>query len=199
MTEVVCTAPGKKAIACAIDLKTTVKVSSLGKLRNAEIHLLDLTADPVILSFDAAEPNHEKYENDMKLHPSGHFRCGIKIIVSSEIPIGSGLGSSAAFSVALSTALLTHHHGDIVDQSKVTLLAREAEQFFHGRPSGLDTSTVENGGMTVAESGVFRKIHGHDLDFNILIINTALPRDTKYMVNKVAKSLQVAQFAIIMI
>jgi mevalonate kinase len=98
--------------------------------------------------------------------------------------------------VTLSAALLAYQHGSIDDWANVTRLAREAEQCFHGKPSGLDTSAVENGGMTVTESGVFRKIHDHDLKFNLLIINTGIPRDTKSMVSKVAKSFQVAYFAI---
>lgn len=69
---------------------------------------------------------------------------GVSIIVKSTIPIGAGLGSSAAFSVALAGALFVYEYG-FLDKDKVNQLAMEAERFFHGKPSGIDNYTALNG------------------------------------------------------
>ena len=81
------------------------------------------------------------------------------MVVTSELPLGSGLGSSAALCVALSAALLAfsdsvnidlNHQGWLVfADDELTLLnkwAFEGEKIIHGRPSGID-NTVSTYGM----------------------------------------------------
>ena len=82
------------------------------------------------------------------------------VSVSSELPLGSGLGSSAAFCVSLSGALLALSDSSKVDFSqqdwvsfgeKDQLLANkwafEGEKIIHGKPSGID-NTVSTYGMS---------------------------------------------------
>jgi mevalonate kinase len=57
--------------------------------------------------------------------------------VDSEIPIGGGLGSSAALCVALGRLHFPHE-----DARAIALRALEGERSFHGSPSGLDPFTV---------------------------------------------------------
>lgn len=86
--------------------------------------------------------------------------------IKSAIPVGAGLGSSAAFSVCLASALLyTHehlplpvlpvvagtlHHGRRVvaaDQADVVnAWAFSAEKILHGTPSGVDNTVSALGG-----------------------------------------------------
>lgn len=68
---------------------------------------------------------------------------GLKISGTSSIPIGAGLGSSAALSVALIRAMAGVHGRDLTvdDESRI---ANHLERAFHGNPSGLDTSIVAN-------------------------------------------------------
>lgn len=83
----------------------------------------------------------------------------VDVVITSELPLGSGLGSSAAFCVALSAALLAlsgtvdvdrEHRGWIVyKEDELDLLnkwAFEGEKIIHGKPSGID-NTVSTYGM----------------------------------------------------
>lgn len=95
---------------------------------------------------------------------------GIRILVqSSSLPIGAGLGSSAAFSVATSAALYklslllqrqtqqNYHHCDDDDVlmgrpsndalQQINNYAYQAERINHGTPSGLDNTVSCYGGI----------------------------------------------------
>lgn len=80
-------------------------------------------------------------------------------MISSELPLGSGLGSSAAFCVSLSGALLALSDAFSIDRqtkgwlelelSELELVnkwALEGEKIIHGKPSGID-NTVSTFGM----------------------------------------------------
>lgn len=82
-----------------------------------------------------------------------------KAVVTSELPLGSGLGSSAALCVAFSAALLalsdsskldfSHKGWQVFGDSELELVnkwAFEGEKIIHGRPSGID-NTVSTYGM----------------------------------------------------
>ncbi len=60
-----------------------------------------------------------------------------RIVVRSNLPVGQGLGSSAAFSVAVARALLKAT-GRKERVEVVLRLARILENVFHGKPSGID-------------------------------------------------------------
>jgi len=88
--------------------------------------------------------------------------CRVKpstVVVTSELPLGSGLGSSAAFCVALASALLAYTDSVSLDLSHkgwlsftekdlelVNKWAFEGEKIIHGKPSGID-NTVSAYGM----------------------------------------------------
>ncbi len=76
---------------------------------------------------------------------------GVRVTVSSEIPVGRGFGSSAAVgsSVALSWLAL-----EGIDPSRRQLeeLLLEVERRQHGQPSGVDAATVLRGGVVWAEA-----------------------------------------------
>lgn len=60
---------------------------------------------------------------------------------SSQILIGSGLGSSAALSIVILKALASSV-GRVVSEQNLSLLGRNLEARFHGKSSGLDTAVV---------------------------------------------------------
>jgi len=67
--------------------------------------------------------------------------------VQSTIPIGRGLGSSAAFSVASAAAFLEYFSGKQFEKEEINNIAYQIEKKFHSRPSGADTSTSCFGGL----------------------------------------------------
>lgn len=66
--------------------------------------------------------------------------------VDSEIPIGSGFGSSAATAAAVIAGYLSFRRGR-ADLATVDRLALEVERRQHGMPSGVDGATVLHGGI----------------------------------------------------
>ena len=66
--------------------------------------------------------------------------------IDSTIPVGAGLGSSAAFAVAIS-ASLCRFYGHPEDH--IAKWAFIVEQIIHGNPSGIDDAVVYHGGLVV--------------------------------------------------
>lgn len=62
------------------------------------------------------------------------------------LPLGSGLGSSAALTVAAARAL-ADAAGVSLSTAQLTDAVHAAEQVFHGNPSGVDQATVIDGGV----------------------------------------------------
>ncbi len=70
---------------------------------------------------------------------------GLEIRASSEIPIGCGMGSSAA--LVMSTLYALSHFLKLdIDPSRFMLLGREAENLQHGYSSGVDLQIAMSGG-----------------------------------------------------
>ena len=61
--------------------------------------------------------------------------------IHSQLPIASGLGSSAAVSVAIIRAL-SEHVGKQLDVETISKIAYEIERLHHGTPSGIDNTVV---------------------------------------------------------
>lgn len=116
------------------------------------------------------------------------------ISISSDIPIGCGLGSSAALSATLTFALLTFL-GIGADNTAIFDIAYTGESFFHGNPSGGDLATVIEGGfLWFRKDFEFLKIFApfpfkpHKNIGQFILINSGKPKEsTKGMVEKAAK------------
>lgn len=118
-------------------------------------------------------------------------------VINSQIPIGSGLGSSAAISAAYIGALLTFLKFQW-DLNLINELTYRAEKVFHGNPSGADNTTVVMGG-TVWYRKEFEGlklfspnvIKVHKKFKNFLLIDSGKPKEnTRDMVVKVSESYQ---------
>ncbi|KAK8493173.1 hypothetical protein V6N12_018626 [Hibiscus sabdariffa] len=119
------------------------------------------------------------------------------VVVSSELPLGAGLGSSAAYCVALSAALLALSAPVELDKSQkgwftlkaeaelVNKWAFEGEKIIHGRPSGVDNSVSTFGNVIKFKSGVMTRIDSN-MPLRMLITNTKVGRDTKALVANVS-------------
>jgi mevalonate kinase len=66
--------------------------------------------------------------------------------ISSNIPRGGGLGSSAALSTATAAAWL-HAQNKVTTKDQISTLALQFEKQFHSKPSGIDTTTSTFGGL----------------------------------------------------
>lgn len=107
--------------------------------------------------------------------------------IVSKIPIGAGLGSSAAYAVALS-ALKTGK----LDLEKISSLAYEMEKQRHGNPSGVDNTIVAYGGFLwyrkeSEDLKTFKQIDSKVKLPKLFLLNSGKPAEsTKQMVGYVA-------------
>jgi diphosphomevalonate decarboxylase len=75
-----------------------------------------------------------------------HVQPQLEVRIASEIPLGSGLGSSAALGVALAR-VLSQVAGKVCTPEDATRLAMVIERRFHGAPSGVDPAISAREGM----------------------------------------------------
>lgn len=129
---------------------------------------------------------------------SGLHIPSLEVTVTSDIPIGAGLGSSAAFSVASAAALLQLKLGlqrrpkcDLkILQERICQWAFKSEKIIHGNPSGLDNSICTYGGIMAFTSGkplrpLPATVSG---SLRVLLINSCVSRNTKAMVSIVKEN-----------
>jgi hydroxymethylglutaryl-CoA reductase len=83
---------------------------------------------------------------------AGLASAGIAAVAAADLPVGVGLGSSAALSVALIRAL-AKFAGQSLSDAAVCTRAFEIEKIFHGFPSGIDNTVVTYGGLIVFRRG----------------------------------------------
>ena len=103
---------------------------------------------------------------DIHLKYSAHFACrpSFTLTMRATLPVGAGLGSSAAFSVCATTALMLitgrisppsdRGPGSLLQEPElsrsladtVNVYAFLSEKIMHGNPSGVDNSVAVHGG-----------------------------------------------------
>lgn len=122
---------GKPALVSAIDIRLTCTAETAAQ-DPSDPHL------KAILEIVKAYLNKEHI---------GYKSAPVRLGISSNIPRGRGLGSSAALSVAATAALLVFYTGKEQSRETVNNLAYKVEKHFHKNPSGVDNSTSCMGGL----------------------------------------------------
>ncbi|KAM5193827.1 mevalonate kinase [Mantella aurantiaca] len=120
---------------------------------------------------------------------------GLDIMVWSQLPPGAGLGSSAAYSVCMTTALLMvsgkiscpvqEGTEDVrwteTELKLINSWAFQGEKVIHGNPSGVDNAVATLGGALRYHSGQITPMNRVPC-LQILLTNTRVPRSTKILV-----------------
>ncbi|XP_039847671.1 mevalonate kinase-like isoform X2 [Panicum virgatum] len=124
-----------------------------------------------------------------------------KAVVTSDLPIGAGLGSSAAFCVSMSGALLTAAGAVGVaggssaeewesfgkdDLELVNQWAFQGEKIIHGKPSGIDNSVSTFGSMIKFKKGELTNLKSRN-PVKMLITDTRVGRNTKALLAGVSE------------
>lgn len=203
MARVVASAPGKlilfgehfvvkgyRAIATAVSLRARVTVEGI------EGNWIELHSPPLGLkakvTLDLKDPSVEEFKVYVEilraLKASGYSIIPHRAIVDSEMPIASGLGSSAATSVAYVLAYTTLL-GAPVSREELLRLSLEGEKVAHGRPSGVDNMIAVMGGTIVYRRGenpryVDVRIPG---DYIFIVADTGIKRSTRSAVEHVLR------------
>ncbi len=160
---------GSGIVLVARDLSTTWQVESEGAIKSDE-------ALPFVV---ARTLRHLGLPGTPDLH----------IELTSDLPVASGLGSSAAVAVALIRAL-AGHFGRRLEPAEVSALAFEAERIQHGTPSGIDNTVVayEQPVWFVRGQGMETFAVGRPL--HLLIGDTGLASSTREVVGDVRAAWQ---------
>lgn len=181
---------GMPAIVLAADLRMTVAIRrSRWNTMNGE--RLDFRRQP-----------HLRYL-------TRNLRHAVDVVTHSDIPVGSGMGSSAALSAAMAMALASLD-GRHVTEEQVMLEAYEAEYYAQGNGSPMDASACVHGrGITVnmpdlggrrlwevsrgKRSWDFRDLEAPEMTF--VIGNTGIRAPTGPQVDKVRRYMERSLFA----
>lgn len=143
---------GSHAIAAPIPLAMRARVQDAPAGQGVSLSLIEGEASehrapaPAVVS-DVVQRTVELILTQLGLR--GH---ALHIRVVSSVPRAMGLGSSAAFAVAVIRALDWHFKLEL-DDAQVNLLAFRCEALSHGTPSGIDNTVATYGEMVLYQRG----------------------------------------------
>ncbi len=158
---------GHPALAIAVDRGTTVH--------------LERRHGPTAL--ESAAPDDPRLMQGLSaILPS----TGIGVHLRSDLPIGRGMGSSAALAVALSRAYCALEQCPATPE-RIDAMAMTVERVFHGNPSGIDHTVSATGGAVTFrrtdEGPCFASVQFPDLP--LVVIDSGEMGDTAIMVEGV--------------
>ncbi|MCP8315979.1 MAG: mevalonate kinase, partial [archaeon] len=113
-------------------------------------------------------------------------RKGVKVIIDSDLPISSGLGSSSAVAVATVAATSSALNHELSLEEMVNL-AMVSERITHGKPSGIDVNVAVYGGVILFKMGEKPKQIELDRDIEFLVSYSGIERRTSEMVSKFSR------------
>jgi mevalonate kinase len=215
---------GYKALATSIDLRTHLNAKQVSINDYFEINLVDLNNktikldekkfESIMKTLSDYDENLEEFiknfqENDLDNKIANALKLmlfsfkdalkwnvlnGLKVEIKSDIPLASGLGSSASFSVVLSALFLILagkikiENQNILNQEHLDTINQHAyyiERLFHGKPSGIDNSVSTYGKYILFEKGQIIDKFESNIDLPVLIVNSMIPKQTVQQVSNV--------------
>ncbi len=109
---------------------------------------------------------------------------GVRATINSEIPVASGMGSSAAVATAFIKAYAMLGGYDL-GREQVRKLVLSSEKLVHGKPSGIDNTIAAYGGTIIYEQGSFTSIDSNFSGYKLLVADSGVARNTGVAVQKV--------------
>jgi mevalonate kinase len=210
---------GRKAFASAVNLRTFITVSKADQNSNEFIiNFNDIKGKSIKITehYFKQLKGEVDYSIDDKLLSAINFLISsltnsgglswnslneLIMNVRSEIPLASGLGSSASLCVAMTASFLilskqidlnnSKKDFDCNDLKLINSYSFQLENIFHGKASGLDNSISTYGHFIVfGEGKIIDKFNIKDIDpliqnLSILIIDSNVTKSTKKQVEKV--------------
>ena len=111
---------------------------------------------------------------------------GVGVSIESELPVGCGLGSSAALAVAMVRAVAARE-GRVATTAECVERGFGVERVFHGNPSGLDHTVSAMGCPVIFRRGERPSPLQLARPLRLVVANTGTAGNTAEMVAKVAK------------
>lgn len=176
---------GVPGIVSAIDSTTDAEVKKIGRRINIKDERKTAKGYSEEKRLQQVE-SIERIINTMGINP----RTPLSIWIGGNLPGFSGLGASAASSVAIVRAI-AQELGKSVPDEKINQIAYEAEKAYAGNPSGIDNTAATYGGLLWFKknmSGGANTIEKISIrkPVEIVIGSTGIVANTKAMVEGVA-------------
>jgi galactokinase len=114
---------------------------------------------------------------------AGYKIGGFKAYTTSEILLGSGMSSSAAFGVMLGIILSNLYNDGQIDPHRIAKISQKSENEYFGKPCGLlDQTACASGGFIIIDfkepaSPIINKVHSAEwnaFEHDLCIINTGI-------------------------
>ncbi|MBW4435866.1 MAG: mevalonate kinase [Pleurocapsa minor GSE-CHR-MK-17-07R] len=118
------------------------------------------------------------------LHALGQPLFGGRLVISSKIPIASGLGSGAAISTAI-VRVITTHLGLTLSTDHINQLVYKTETLYHGTPSGIDNTVIAFEKPVYFKRGMPLELLSIHNPFTLLIADTGVAASTRVSVGHV--------------
>lgn len=112
--------------------------------------------------------------------------------IKYNFPISAGLGSSASFASVVTKLFHKMYIGDEPSRQVIYRFGSIFEEGVHGNPSGIDLSTVVEGGVILfkRDIGVKDRMESLDLgDLSIIVVDSGVRRSTGKLVSQVTYNL----------
>lgn len=177
---------GQPAIAVPVnERQSKVKIFPLIGSQTDQIQFIapQIQFEQNYLEMDQHHPFRIALEQVKNFLDMSHYPA-CKIHISSTIPISSGLGSSAAISVALINALFSFV-GYQASESLLSEFAYNVEIEFHGSPSGIDNTVIAYRKPVYFQKGKDIEFINLHRDFTIIIADSGISGNTKVAVASV--------------
>ncbi len=177
---------GQPALAVPLSaLRTYAKVSVSPRDSGLKLIASDLRNQQFMVNHSSRESNNPLVASAWVL--LDYFDCSppdATIILRSDIPIASGMGSGASITVSLFRALLSLLNRSLSDD-QLNNLVYETEKIHHGTPSGIDNTVIifEQPIYFVRGKSIERFVIGQP--FTLLVGNTGVESSTKIAVGDV--------------
>ncbi len=153
---------GYRAIAAAVDLFTTVRLHERpGRSEVEDTDIWDARLADALATLVPPE--------------------GVGVSISSDLPTGCGMGSSAALAVAAVRAA-ARREGRVASFEECFERGMAIERVFHGNPSGLDHTVSAMGGAVIYRRGERATPLRVATPIRLVVANTGAPGDTAEMV-----------------
>ncbi len=175
------------AISCTLSLSMTAR-------NNGKVKLLSKNVDAGAVEFDLGHVPHDdhplKYWYGVINRLQGKIPRGFEVVLDSRIPIGAGLSSSAAISVAFAKALNELYHLGLSKAEIAELAYRTEHDDLCISCGRMDQYAIAYGGVTFIETGdkpKVTKLPIHELP--VVVGDSQEERQSKIILNRIREQI----------
>ncbi len=168
---------GAWALAAALPRKVRVAVAPSPEFRVSS----DRFNDPDSPHLSPLSTVVESMAREFSVSPS------VSVSISSEVPGGAGLGSSAAIMVATASAF-SRLNSLGLGAEEIVRCSMAGEREIHGKPSGIDPTVCARGGVVLFRTGSPVKIVRLDSPRSLIIAYSGIDRSTKGLIGRVSQA-----------